>query len=110
MSAFPLEIRDYLERQDAAGRARFLAILGLDLSVLARISAMSGNATVSQLKAFNEMQHCIYGHLAPILHGDHDAFFTETFLELLCHYAGETGCREQVEQSLARARSLAGNC
>lgn len=101
------EATRFLEARDPQTAARFYAALGIELSVLARVSVRDGKASVEKLNAINEMHHCVLGQVSAVLHGYGDFFPSDAAMSILYHYAGIAGVAPEMEQAMARAMKLA---
>jgi CheY-like chemotaxis protein len=106
------ELLRFVESLDAATVARFFNALGLNLTVLSRVTAHEpGKPDAAQrlkrLSAFNEMQHACFGQVNAFLHDVADLFPAHASVSILYHFAHEARIVPQLEQAFSHARKLA---
>jgi CheY-like chemotaxis protein len=100
------EIIRFVESQEAATVARFFNALGLELTVLTRISIQDKDG-MQRVNSFNEMQHACFGQINAHLHDVADLFPAHASIAILYHYANEAKAVDDLEQAFSRALKLA---
>jgi hypothetical protein len=86
----------------AAGQARFLATLAFDLTVWTRSAypelLTDTNQIIGRLRAGNELQHRVTGHLCHILNQNTKRYPDDVFVAILFDLARPAGCERELTQ------------
>lgn len=101
------DLLKFLEAGTPKLRAAFFSALGIELSVLARITYSQRRGDKTALMALNEMQHCCFGQINGYMQGNDDLMPPDTAVAILYQYVGEAGITVEFEGAIKRARNQA---
>jgi len=101
------ELTGFLQAATPKTRAAFFAALGMELSVLARITYSKRRGDKTALMAMQEMQHTCFGQINAFLQGNDDLMPPDTAVAILYQYVGEAAITDEFEAAIPPARKLA---